>query len=127
MPAARVFYLLALTTFLGMVGVIVQAAARWALVADAAIVAAFALDFFRTRRRPGRRRGQDQLHPAPGGQGELEAAVRRQGLALGPRTVAHGDDGAVEHAALGVHVGPGEPWTRSPARTAKQRFCGFSR
>jgi len=49
MPAARVYYLLALTTLLGMVGIVVPAAAPWALAADGAIVAAFAVDFFRVR------------------------------------------------------------------------------
>ncbi len=50
MPAARVFYLLALTTILVVAGVVVPRVAQAALAADAVILAAFAVDFLRVRR-----------------------------------------------------------------------------
>ena len=49
MPAARVFYLLALATVLVVVGVVVPSLARVALWLDGIILAAFVVDLLRLR------------------------------------------------------------------------------
>lgn len=49
MPAARVFYLLAFTTVLVVVGVILPRVAQFALLADVVIVTAFVIDYLRVR------------------------------------------------------------------------------